>query len=664
MDDKKNAAQEIARLSELLEKANHAYYVMDSPVITDAEYDIAMHQLREYEKKHPEYASPDSPTARVGGTAAFSPVEHHSPMLSLQDVFDFDELRAFDSRIRQAISAPVYCVEPKVDGLSVALRYQNGVFAQAATRGDGNMGEDVTHNARVIEDIPETIKNAPPFLIVRAEVYMPKGSFAALNEKREAESLPLFANPRNAAAGSLRQLDSSSTAERSLSCMVFNIQAMPDKWFPETHSQTLDMLSDWGFSAVKHALCLDVEAIEKEIGRLGEGRQGSPFDMDGAVIKLDSLALREKLGNTSRAPRWAVAYKYPPERAETRVKEIVIQVGRTGVLTPKACLEPVRLAGSVVQYATLHNRDNIEKKDIRIGDSVLVQKAGDIIPEIISVIPGKRPADSTPYIFPQSCPVCREPVFQEPQEAAVRCVSPDCPAQIIRRLIHFASRGAMDIEGLGKAVCETLIEKGLVKTLPDIYTLKNEDIAGLQGFGERSVSNLLGAIEQSKNRGLARALFGLGIRNVGQKAAQVIARRFGSIEALFDAGEEALTEIGDIGSVIARSLLDYLETEQARTLIGRLLEAGVSLAEEKRDTSGTLQGKTFVMTGTLPNLSRDEAERLVLEQGGKTAGSVSKKTDFVIAGESAGSKLEKALALGIKVLDERGFLELLEPGGI
>ena len=653
---------DIKALRERLQLAAEAYYGNDAPIMEDDEYDRLMRQLRELEQAHPEQAAPDSPTQTVGGRAAFSPVPHTVPLLSLQDIFDFEELQAFDTRVREAVPDAEYCIEPKIDGLSVVLTYENGVLTRAATRGDGRTGEDVTHNARVIKNIPQEIQNAPALLSVRGEVYMPRQSFAELNERRDSEGLPPFANPRNAAAGSLRQLDSAITAERNLAFMAFNIQEISEGRMPERHSETLDMLANWGLSANSYTIARTVSEIEAEINRLGETRSAFAFDIDGAVVKLDNLRGRESLGSTSRTPRWAIAYKYPPDRKETVVLDILIQVGRTGVLTPKAALEPVKLSGTTVQYATLHNREMIEKKDIRIGDTVLVQKAGEIIPEVVSVVKEKRPQDSKPYVFPASCPVCAAPVSEEPGQVAVRCVSPGCPAQIIRRLRHFAARDAMDIEGMGKATCELLSERGMVTAIDGVYRLCAEDFEGLEGFGEKSVTNLLAAIENSKTRGLARVLFGLGVRNVGAKAARILAERFGSIEALMAATVEEMTEIDEIGPVIAESLRDYLDTDEARSLLRALADAGVDLTAEKLVQSDDFAGKTFVLTGTLSRLTREEGESLVLRRGGKCAGSVSKKTSYVVAGEKAGSKLEKAQALGVPVLDEDEFLEMIGEG--
>lgn len=655
--------EEMDILRKRLQRAAEAYYINDNPIMEDDEYDRLIRKLREWEDNNPNETPSDSPTRAVGGAAAFSPVPHSEPMQSLQDIFSMEELRAFDNRVRETLEFPSYCVEPKIDGLSVALYYENGLLSRAATRGDGVTGEDVTHNALVIENIPKKIENAPPVLVVRGEVYMPRKSFAALNEQRDSDGLPPFANPRNAAAGSLRQLDSSVTAERVLCFMAFNIQEMSQGFWPERHSETLELLSCFGFQANTYTVCATEAEAEGEIERIGTLRASFAYDIDGAVIKLDNLHGRMLMGSTARTPRWAVAYKYPPDRKETVVKDILIQVGRTGVLTPKAALAPVRLSGTTVQYATLHNREMIEKKDIRIGDTVWVQKAGEIIPEIVSVVLEKRPESSIPFVYPLNCPVCGESVTQIPGEAAVRCLSSVCPAQITRRLIHFASRDAMDIEGMGKAVCEMLFERGMVHALDDIYALQKEDFAGIEGFGEKSVSNLLSAIEGSKTRGLSRVLFGLGIRNAGAKAARILAGRFGSAEALLAASQEEMTAIDEIGPVIAESVYTYLHTENTRALLRSLSEKGVVLTEEKTAVTDRFSGKIFVLTGTLSGLTREEGEALVLRQGGKCSGSVSKKTSYLVAGEKAGSKFTKAQALGIPVLNEQEFLALLEAEG-
>ncbi len=647
--------EEIKRLRELLTKANEAYHIHDDPIMPDDEYDALMRRLRELEETSGLQDDEASPTRRVGAPAAFSPVRHDVPLLSLQDVFSEEKLLAFCARAEEAVGETVYCVEPKMDGLSVALRYEGGKLALAATRGDGVTGEDVTHNALAVADIPRELQNAPETLTVRGEVYLPRTTFETLNRQRDLDGLPPFANPRNAAAGSLRQLNASVTAGRGLSFLAFNIQRMDGFAWPETHGETLDLLKSWGFQANSYRLASNGNEVVQEIRRIGEERRSFSFDTDGAVVKVNSLRLRETLGATVRAPRWAAAYKYPPERRETVVRDIQIQVGRTGVLTPRAVLDAVLLSGSTVRYATLHNRDLIAQKDIRIGDTVNVQKAGEIIPEIVSVIKEKRPPDTEPYQFPVNCPECGAPVFVAEGEVAVRCVAEDCPAQLTRRLIHYASRDAMDIEGMGSATCEQL----RISTLDEIYRLTEADLLTLEGFAQKSAQKLLVAIGASKQRGLARLLFGLGIRHVGQKAAVSLAQTFGSMDALMKASEAELTAVPDIGSVIALSLRRYLDTERAKTLIAALSDAGVDMTAEIKREQGPWAGLTFVVTGTLASMTRDEAEARIAEKGGKAAGSVSKKTTYVVAGEKAGSKLDKAQSLGVKVLDEQAFIEML-----
>ncbi|MCL1807643.1 MAG: NAD-dependent DNA ligase LigA [Oscillospiraceae bacterium] len=627
---------EIKNLEELLSRANEAYHAKDAPIMPDDEYDALVRRLREL----------GGDVTWIGAAAAFSPVAHDVPLMSLQDVFSIDELRAFLTVETE------YCVEPKIDGLSVALRYEKGKLILAATRGDGHTGEDVTHNANVVSDIPKTIPNLPGVLTVRGEVYMPREVFAKLNKERDELGQPPFANPRNAAAGSFRQKDASVTAGRGLSFIAFNIQTMEGHPWPKTHHETLELLKQWGFQANSYTLASSHEDIAREIERIGTERNGYPFDTDGAVVKVDDLSLRETMGVTSRVPKWAAAYKYPPERKETVVRDIQIQVGRTGVLTPKALLDPVSLSGSTVQYATLHNKDMIAQKDIRVGDTVWVQKAGEIIPEVVSVLKEKRPPDAVPFEFPQVCPECGGAVVSAEGEVAVRCTAGDCPAQLIRRLIHYASRDAMDIEGLGTATSQQIP----LSSLDGLYRLTEQDLLQLEGFAEKSAQNLLSAIETSKQRGLARLLFGLGIRHVGQKAAQTLAQTFGSMDAIMAASEEGLTDVPDVGPVIARSLRLFLDAEQA--LISALSDAGVDMTCEIKKGDGSWAGMTFVLTGTLETMTRAEAEAVITERGGKAAGSVSKKTDFVIAGEKAGSKLDKAHTLGVKVITEQEFKEM------
>lgn len=581
------------------------------------------------------------------------------PLESLQDVFDFDELRAFDQRVRGVEPKVSYSVEPKVDGLSVALEYRDGQFVRGATRGDGLVGEDVTENLKTVKSIPLSIPDVPGTLIVRGEVYMPKKVFHALNEEREKRGEALFANPRNAAAGSLRQLDPKIAAQRRLDIAVFNIQWAENENF-HSHTQGINYLADKGFKVIPHVSCSTIEEAVAQVQAIGEGRENYPFDIDGAVIKVDDLAQRQTLGSTAKFPRWAAAYKYPPEVKPSRLTDIVIQVGRTGVLTPKAVLEPVRLAGTTVTNATLHNQDFITEKDIRIGDTVLVRKAGEIIPEVLSVVMEKRPDDAVPYRFPEVCPECGAPVARDEDGAHIRCTGAECPAQLLRNLAHFASRDAMDIEGLGIAVVENLVKAGLVKTPGDLYFLHEEDVAELERMGKKSAQNLLSAIEKSKSQDLSRLLFAFGIRQVGQKAGKILAQRFGSLDNLQSATVEELTQVDDIGAITAQSIVDWFASPQSQHLIARLKEAGVNMQAEQKGEDQRFAGKTFVLTGTLDRFTRAEATKMIEDRGGKAAGSVSKKTTYVVAGEAAGSKLRKAQELGVPVLTQEEFLALME----
>ena len=654
-------AQEILELRRELNQANFEYYVKDDPTMSDYDYDHKLRRLEELEGAHPELITPDSPTQRVGGKAleSFQQVTHRVPLESLQDVFDFDELRAFDQRVRGVEPKVSYSVEPKVDGLSVALEYQDGQFVRGATRGDGLVGEDVTENLKTVKSIPLSIADVPGTLIVRGEVYMPKKVFHALNEEREKRGEALFANPRNAAAGSLRQLDPKIAAQRRLDIAVFNIQWAENEDF-HSHTEGINYLADKGFKVIPHVICSTIEEAVEQVKAIGEGRENYPFDIDGAVIKVDNLAQRQTLGSTAKFPRWAAAYKYPPEVKPSRLTDIVIQVGRTGVLTPKAVLEPVRLAGTTVTSATLHNQDFISDKDIRIGDTVLVRKAGEIIPEVLSVVLDKRPADSRPYFLPKTCPVCGAPVERDEDGAHMRCTGAECPAQLLRNLTHFASRDAMDIDGLGVAVVENLVNAGLVKTPGDLYFLKEEDVAGLDRMGKKSAQNLMAAIRRSKDQDLARLIYAFGIRQVGQKAGKILAARFQTMEALEHATLEELTAVNDVGEITARSILTWLESPQSRHLIARLRQAGVNMTAAEQGSDQRFAGMTFVLTGGLEQFTRDQAAAMIEDRGGKSAGSVSKKTTSVVAGEGAGSKLKKALDLGIPVLTEQEFLDLMK----
>lgn len=656
-----NYREEMKQLRETLNAHGYRYYVLDDPQISDYEYDHMLRRLEDLEREHPEEITPDSPTQRVGGPtlSEFAPVEHPVPLESLQDVFDGGEVEEFLERVAGTFPDAEYSVEPKVDGLSVALEYRDGVFVRGATRGDGRVGEDVTENLRTIRSIPMTLPEKLPRLIVRGEVYMARSVFEEINARRELEGKPLMANPRNAAAGSLRQLDPKVAAQRRLDIAVFNLQLAEGRTFA-SHTETLDYLKDQHFKVISGRRLRRLPEILEEIERLNDTRMERPFDMDGAVIKLNSLADREVLGSTAKCPKWAIAYKYPPEKKPAKVLDIVVQVGRTGVLTPKAVLSPVRLAGTTVTNATLHNQDYITQKDIRIGDTVIVQKAGEIIPEVVEVVPGERPETAQPYFLPDTCPVCGAPVTRDPDGAAVRCTGAECPAQLLRNLTHFASRNAMDIDGLGPAVMNQLIESGLVKTAADLYGLRAEEIAQLDRMGAKSAQNAVEAIAKSRENDLWRLLFALGIRQVGEKAAKVLAARFGSFDALANASEEELTAIDDVGPITARYLREWLESPQSKDLIARLKVAGVNMESRTKPVDSRFAGQTFVLTGALTRFTRDEAAEMIEQRGGKAAGSVSKKTTCVVAGENAGSKLKKAQELQIPVLTEEEFLTLLQ----
>ncbi len=654
--------QEILDLRRELEQANYEYYVLDNASMSDFDFDHKLRRLEELEAAHPELASPDSPTQRVGGKVAdgFDEVVHRVPLESLQDVFSFTELEEFGQRVAEALPGGVeYDVEPKVDGLSVALEYENGVFVRGATRGDGQVGEDVTENLKTVRSIPLRLPEALPSLIVRGEVFMPRQVFEDLNAEAELQGKPLFANPRNAAAGSLRQHDPKIAAQRRLDIRVFNVQWAEGRSFA-THGESLDYLASQRFKVIPHETCKDMAEAGAIIQRMGEEREDFPFDIDGAVVKVNNLSDREQLGSTAKFPRWAAAFKYPPEQKESVVEDIVVQVGRTGVLTPKAIVKPVRLAGTTVTNATLHNQDFISEKDIRVGDTVLVQKAGEIIPEIVMVLKEKRPEGTEPYFLPATCPVCGAPVARDEDGAHIRCTGAECPAQRLRHLVHFASRDAMDIEHLGPAVVEALVGAGLVKGPGDLYHLKVEDVQQLERMGKKSAENLIAAIEKSKSAGLGRLLFAFGIRQVGQKAGKVLSAHFGTLDALMAADAETLTAIPDIGAITAQSLLDWFQNPQSLHLIETLRTAGVSFQSTEAPVGEALAGRTFVLTGTLEHLGRKEATERIEAQGGKVSSSVSQKTSYVVAGEAAGSKLQKAAELGIPVLTEEELLRMLE----
>lgn len=655
---------EIEQLRAELSRHAKAYYEQDAPEISDFEYDALLRRLEELEQAHPEFYSPDSPSQRVGGAASvkFSPVRHAVPLESLNDLFSFEELAGFVSRTREALAGEVdFVVEPKIDGLSVAVEYLDGRLIRGATRGDGVTGEDVTENLLTITSLPKTLENAPARLIVRGEAYMSRETFARLNAQREISGEKLFANPRNAAAGSLRQLDSKITAERSLDIIFFNIQLAEGRDF-STHTETLEALHALGFPTVPWTRCADSETCREEVTRLGENRDALPYEIDGAVIKVNRLSDRTLLGSTAKAPRWAAAYKYPPEKKETVVEDIIVQVGRTGVLTPKAVVRPVRLAGTTVTNASLHNIDNIEKLDIHIGDTVLIQKAGEIIPEILEVVREKRPPDVVFYAFPEACPACGAKAIRDADGAAIRCINSECPAQLLRNIAHFASRGAMDIEGLGLAVTEALIANGLISSPAELYYLDEEKVAVLPGMGKKSAKNLIDALEKSKENGMARLLSAFGIRQVGQKAAKVLALHYKSLDELAKAGVEELQIIPDIGPITANYLVQWLADPHAKHQLELLRAAGVRFESTEQQVDNRFGGKTIVLTGSLSTLSRTEAEEIIQSYGGKASSSVSKKTSFVVVGENAGSKLTKAESLGIPVYTEEEFIQMIKAG--
>ena len=651
---------DIEKLREELKRHSYLYYVKDDPEITDYEYDMMMKKLIEEEERLGLPIPPDSPSVRVGGSAvsSFAKVEHEVPLLSLNDVFSFDELKEFDRRVKEDCPDADYDTEIKIDGLSVSLEYKDGLFYRGATRGDGIVGEDVTENLKTIGSIPLRLSE-PVTLTVRGEVYMPVKNFLSLNEKREEAGEPLFKNPRNAAAGSLRQLDPKITASRGLDILIFNLQKCDEKSF-DTHLESLDWLEKLGFKVVPvRTYCKNVDEAISEIEKIGRGDYHLKFDIDGAVIKVNSLKMREKLGFTAKAPRWAAAYKYPPERKETKLYDITVQVGRTGVLTPTAELDPVFIGGTTVSRATLHNIDFINSKDIRIGDTVILQKAGEIIPEIIGPLKEKRTGSEVPYSMPEFCPVCGAKVVREEGEAAVRCSSNECPAQLQRNIEHFVSRDAMDISGLGPAIIAQMLEKKLIASTADIYSLKKEDIVPLEKLGEKSADNLLSAIEKSKERDLSNLIYALGIRQVGSGAAKSLAAHFKTLDNLLNAEVSELSEVDDIGPVTAESIRDYFSEEHNKENIKNLVSSGLNTEYSDQGVSESLSGLTFVITGTLSGYSRSAAADEIEKRGGKVSGSVSKKTSFVLAGAEPGSKLDKANTLGIRVINEEEFNEML-----
>lgn len=647
------------QLREQLNYHSHKYYVEDDPEIEDSEYDALQRELANIEKEYPELITPDSPTQRVGGSAEgmFEPVTHTVPLESLQDAFSLGEVEAFIARVREQFPQAEFVVEPKIDGLSVALEYENGVLVRGSTRGDGVTGENVTANLRTVNSIPLRLKKDVT-IEVRGEVYMPKKVFAALVGEQEQNGEKPFKNPRNAAAGSLRQKNPSITATRNLDIFVFNVQRYGGNELTG-HKQSIDFLKELGFKTIPFYNKFNtVEQIETELARIGEIRSSLPYDIDGAVIKTDSFAMRAEIGSTAKFPRWALAFKYPPEEKETKVVDIEVAVGRTGVLTPTAVFEPVLVSGSTVSRATLHNQDFINEKDIRIGDRVIIRKAGDIIPEVVKVV--SHADASQKFTLPDSCPSCGAPVIREEGEAAVRCVNPECPAQLLRNLIHFCSRDAMDIEGMGDAVLEKLVSGGLLTKASDIYTLKKEDFMTLEGFKDKSSENLVAAIENSKQNDLAKLIFALGIRHVGQKAGKLLANYFGTMQAIMQADVEALCEIDGFGGIMAQSVADFFALSQSRSEVEALAALGVNMNSLREITDNRFEGKTFVLTGTLPTYSRSEAGAIIERFGGKTASSVSKKTDYVLAGESAGSKLTKAQSLGVTIITEEQFYEMIK----
>ena len=654
--------QEIEQLRREIEYHSKLYYVYDAPVISDYDFDMMMEKLIKLESEHPELITPDSPTQRVGGTplSQFTQVQHQVPLESLTDVFSYDELFTFGERMDSLISAPhEYTVEPKIDGLSMSLEYENGVFVRGATRGDGLIGEDVTENLRTVRSIPLHIENAPEKLIVRGEVYMSKAVFEELNREREIRGEQLLANPRNAAAGSMRQLDPKVAASRKLDIICFNLQYTSGEPYA-SHAETLDAMRKMGFPVVPYVKYSRIGDCVERIEWLGEHREELAYDMDGAVIKIDSLSQRRELGSTAKAPRWAVAFKYPPEKKESRVVDIVVQVGRTGVLTPKVVVEPIRLAGTTVSAATLHNQDNIDRLDLRIGDTVLIQKAGEIIPEVLSVNLSKRPEGTVPFTLPSVCPECGSPVVRDEDGAALRCTSPECPAQRLRNVAHFASREAMDIDGLGISVCESLISHGLIRNAADLYYLEPQSVAMLDKMGEKSAANLIAAIDKSREAGLSRLLCAFGIRQVGQKAAKVLASYYPDLDALIAADAEELKKIPDVGDVTAGFIVDWFKNPQSMDFVERLREANVLFESREEKKDDRFAGMTFVLTGTLEQYTRDEASAIIESYGGKTSGSVSKKTSVVLAGENAGSKLTKAESLGVRVISENEFAEMIK----
>lgn len=656
-----NVKETIENLRKTIQHHSDCYYNNDAPEIEDYEYDMMMRNLKKLESEYPEYDTPDSPTKRVGGKAdnSFESVVHTVRMESLQDAFSKDELREFNGRVIDVVGNPMYCVEPKIDGLSVSLEYENGVFVRGSTRGDGNVGEDVSGNIRVIHNVPLKLNKNIPFIEVRGEVYMPKKSFERVVDRQLLNDEKPFKNPRNAAAGSLRQKDSSVTATRGLDIFIFNIQRIEGVTL-NSHKESLDFLQELGFNTVPNYTLVDsIDKAIEQIDKIGEERGDLEFDIDGAVIKVDDFAMRAELGSTAKFPKWAIAFKYPPEEKQTRLIDIEIAVGRTGVLTPTAVLEPVHLAGTTVSRATLHNQDFINEKGIAIGDVVTVRKAGDIIPEVLCV--NEHNGEGI-YEFPKKCPSCGSDVVRENDEAAIRCINPDCPAQLLRNLIHFCSRDAMDIEGLGPAILETFVNNGLIEKTEDIYSLTFEKIknANLEGFKEKSIQNIVNSVNKSKENDLGKLIFALGIRHIGAKAGKLLADHFKDIDAIMNASVDDILEIDGFGEIMAKSVVDFFAIEKTHSLINDLKSSGVKMSSDTEINDTRFQGMTFVLTGTLPTLKRAETAKIIESFAGKTSSSVSKKTTYVLAGDEAGSKLDKANALGIEVISEEQFREMIK----
>ncbi len=656
--DKTTAEKRVAELTELLNKYTYQYYVLDNPEVSDYDFDMLMQELKSIEEQFPELVSPASPTQRVGGIAEgrFEKVQHKVQMASLQDVFSMEQVENFINKCKEELNSPEFSVEPKIDGLSVSLEYTDGIFTRGSTRGDGFVGEDVTANLRTIRSIPLKIENAPEFLEVRGEVYMPRSSFFELVEHQENNGEQPFKNPRNAASGSLRQKDPKITADRRLDIFIFNIQQCIGREF-STHTESLDYLKSVGFKTVpSYKKCTEINEITAEIDRIGNERANFSFDIDGIVMKVNSLSQRDIMGSTSKTPKWAVAYKYPPEEKETVLLDIEVNVGRTGAITPVAVFEPILLAGTSVSRAVLHNQDFIDEKDIRVGDTIIVRKAGEIIPEVLrSVCHGEN---SVPFRLPDRCPVCSTPSVREDGESALKCPNPECPAQLLKNLIHYAEKGAMNIDGLGEANMALLVDKELVKSPADLYSLKKEQLTVLDRMGDKSAENLIEAIEKSKSAELDRLVYALGIRNIGQKASTLLCEKFQNMDNLLSATKEDISEIEGFGDIMAENVVNALAETHMRELIEKLRKAGVNMEyTKKQSVDDRFSGMTFVLTGTLPTMKRDDAKKLIESFGGKVSGSVSKKTSFVVAGEDAGSKLTKAQELGIEILSESDLIE-------